>query len=43
MSTPSQRIKVFQDTMDRIKYDLALSASIYVAKKGFAPQTGVVI
>ncbi len=33
MSTPAQRIEVFQDTMDWIKNDPILSASIPVAKK----------
>ena len=33
MSTPAQRIEVFHDTMDWIKNDPALSASIPVAKK----------
>ena len=33
MSTPAQRIEVFQDTMDWIKSDSVLSASISVAKK----------
>ena len=33
MSTPAQRIEVFQDTMDWIDTDPALSASILVAKK----------
>ena len=33
MSTPSQRIEISQDTMDLIKSDPDLSASIPVAKK----------
>lgn len=33
MSTPAQRIEVFQDTMDWIKNDPDLSASIPAAKK----------
>jgi len=33
MSTPDERIKVFEDTMDWIKNDPDLSASILVAKK----------
>lgn len=33
MSTQSERIKVFQDTMDWINTDPDLSASIPVAKK----------
>ena len=33
MSTPAQRIEVFQDTMDWIKSDSVLSTSIPVAKK----------
>ncbi len=33
MSTTAQRIEVFQDTMDWIKNDPDLSASIPVAKK----------
>ena len=33
MSTPSQRIEISQDTMDWIKTDPDLSASIPVAKK----------
>ena len=33
MSPPSQRIEIFQDTMDRIKSDPDLSESIPVAKE----------